>query len=233
MTRGGEIAGKTDSTRSLFTAILTGAGIGALLIGYALLAHYTSAVPEAGNGWAVLLAVAPLFLIGVGIARRGGAVGVAAFTAGSVALLAWAWPKLLHHVDGLYLLQHVGINGSLGLLFGRTLLEGREPLCTTFASLMQPRVSPAVLSYTRKVTVVWTGFFAVVVSASLLLYAFAPVAVWSLFANVLTGPLVATLFVCEYLTRLFVLAPEDRGGNIFAAIDAYKETMRRRKAEGS
>jgi hypothetical protein len=39
------------------------------------------------------------------------------------------------------------------------------------------------------------------------------------------------MFVCEYLLRFFVLAPEDRGGNIFAAIDAYKETMRRRKAE--
>lgn len=225
-----ERAGDHAGSRSPLTALLTAAGIGALLVGYALLAHYTSAVPEAGAGWAVLLAVAPLVLIGLGIARRGGMVGVATFCVGSAALLAWAWPRLLHHVDALYLLQHVSINGSLGLLFGRTLFAGREPLCTTFAGLMQPRISPAVVSYTRKVTIAWTVFFALVVSASLLLYAFAPVAVWSLFANVLTGPLVATLFVCEYLLRRLVLAPEDRGGKLLAAIDAYKETMRRRKA---
>lgn len=230
MTQGGSAGGATGN-RPLLTSILIGAGVGALLLGYALLAHYTSAESGAGGSWAVALAVAPLILIGFGIARRGGIVGMLAFGAATVALLAWAWPRLLNHVDGVYLIQHVGINGSLGLLFGSTLLRGREPLCTTFAGLMQPSVSPALARYTRQVTAAWTIFFVVVITTSLLLYAFAPVAVWSLFANILTGPLVATMFVCEYLLRFVVLAPEDRGGNIFAAIDAYKETMRRRKAE--
>lgn len=229
MTQGGTAGGATGN-RPLLTSILTGAGIGALLLGYALLAHYTSAESGAGGGWAVALAVAPLILIGLGVARRGGMSGMVAFAVGTTALLAWAWPRLLNHVDGVYLIQHVGINGSLGLLFGSTLFRGRVPLCTVFAGLMNPSVSPALARYTRQVTVAWTVFFVVVIATSLLLYAFAPVVVWSLFANILTGPLVGTMFVCEYLLRFFVLAPEDRGGSIFAAIDAYKETMRRRKA---
>ena len=56
---------------------------------------------------------------------------------------------------------------------------------------------------------------------------FAPIAVWSVFANLLTWPLVGLMFLAEYLVRCRVLPPEDRGG-IFAAIGAYRENSQLR-----
>jgi uncharacterized membrane protein len=43
-------------------------------------------------------------------------------------LVAWSWPTLRQNVALLYFIQHVGTNLALGILFGRTLLSGRQPL---------------------------------------------------------------------------------------------------------
>ncbi|HJW01973.1 MAG TPA: hypothetical protein VJ548_01730 [Azospira sp.] len=213
-------------------ALVSGILVGAVVLIYALLAHYTSATPEGGQAWAVALALAPLLLIGLGLARQGGPWVLGLSLVAAVPLLAWAWPRLLQHVGGIYLIQNVGINASLGLYFGRTLAAGQEPLCTTFAAMINPQVTPAVRRYTRQVTAAWTIFFGSVVTISCLLYVFAPIAVWSVFANLLTWPLVGLMFLAEYLVRCRVLPPEDRGG-IFAAIGAYRENSKQRSQQRS
>lgn len=216
--------------------LLSAIGAGAVLLVYALLAHYTSSAPEGGQGWAVALALAPLLLIGLGLARQGGPRILTVCVFVTAPLLAWIWPLLLHHVGGLYFIQHIGINASLALYFGRTLAAGNEPLCTTFAAMINPRVTPAVRRYTRQVTLAWTAFFGLMVALSCLLYAFAPIAIWSLFANLLTAPLLGLMFIVEYQVRRWVLPPEDRGG-ILAAIGAYRqnqeERQRQRRASAS
>lgn len=210
-----------------FTLLLAGG----LVAAYAALAHYTSQLPNNAH-WAVLLAVLPPAVIGFGMLR--GAVGglIPWFYAAAAAILAAAvWPTLQQNVAAVYFAQHVGMNGALGLFFGQSLLPGREPLCTHFASLAHDEVSPRLARYTRQVTVAWTLFFAGMVAVSTLLFALAPMAAWSLFANLLTLPLVGAMFVAEGAVRRLKLPPEERLG-ILATIAAYRQAMALRAARG-
>ena len=54
------------------------------------------------------------------------------------------------------------------------------------------------------------AFFLGNAAVSLLLFAWAPVEIWSLHANLLTGPLVAVVFLGEMLVRSRVLPREER-----------------------
>lgn len=193
---------------------------------YAVIAHYSSAQGEVG-AWAAVVALAPVVLAAAGFARRN-ASGVIIWLAAAIAagLLAWAWPWLQRHVAWLYFLQHVGVNGALGLLFGVTLIAPRQPLCTAIATLIHPRMTPLVERYTRQVTVAWTIFFAAMVAVSVILFATAPVEVWSVFANLLTFPLVGLMFVVENEVRKRVIPPEDRVGLVEAA-SAFRTNLRR------
>lgn len=128
-------------------------------------------------------------------------------------------------LDRLYLLQHVGMNILLGLLFGRSLLVGRKPLVTVFASLLHEVMTPALLTYTRRVTRAWTLFFVAMATLSLLLFFLAPIEVWSFFANILTWPLVGLMFVVENEVRKRALPPEDQVG-IVAAVRAFRASMK-------
>jgi uncharacterized membrane protein len=62
-------------------------------------------------------------------------------------------------------------------------------------------LSPEAQRYTRAVTAAWTIFFVCISLLSVLLYAFAPLRLWSIFSNFLTLPLAALMFVGEYLLR--------------------------------
>lgn len=193
-----------------------------VIVAWAVAAHYTSALVDASE-WGALLGLAPLVAIAAVFAWRSPRRGamLALFAAG-LGALALAWDELVHNVGWLYFVQHVGTNALLGIGFGRTLLVGREPMCTRLAALVNKGcMSPALARYTRQVTLAWTIFFAVVTTLSVALFAFAPIAWWSVFANLLTMPLVAAMFVAEYALRLRVLAPEDRGSNILDAVRAY------------
>ena len=208
----------TEGGNKLLAGFLTGGFIAI----YALIAHYSSARADVGQ-WALILALVPVLLAAIGFARRsvGGALPwvVLATCAG---LLLWAWPRLQGNVSWLYLAQHVGVNGALGLLFGRTLIAPRQPLCTFLAEKIQGRMTPLVARYTRQVTQAWTVFFFATVLISLGLFWLAPVEVWSVFANLLTFPLVGLMFIAENVVRKRILPPEDRigMGDIIAAFRA-------------
>src|SRR5690348_14537729 len=96
---------------------------------------------------------------------------------------------------------HAGINLLLLWVFGRTLLRGREPLVTQFARRVHGTIPADIEAYTRRVTAAWCMFFAAQVLLSALLLATASLDAWSLFINVLSFPLVALMFVGEYLYR--------------------------------
>jgi len=64
--------------------------------------------------------------------------------------------------------------------------------------------------YTRQVTLAWSLFFAAMVVVSVGLFIWAPLPVWSAFATLLGGPLIAVVFVVEILVRRWVLPNEAR-----------------------
>lgn len=137
-------------------------------------------------------------------------------------LLAWLWPALRQSVALLYLIQHVGANLALAGFFGRTLVRGGEPLITRIARLAAGHpLSERKNRYTRQATTAWTIFFLGVATTSLLLYLMAPAAIWSVFANLLTFPMLAAMFIGEHLWRIHVLPPEERP-SIAQAIRAYR-----------
>jgi len=201
-------------------------GIAALVIGYPLLAHYTNESTHGGNLGA-LVSIAPVVLIALVLAwrspRRFIMLGVLALLCGAL----WAgWPALMNHYGLVYWLQHVGIQLILFMTFGRTLIAGRQPLCTRFAEAVHVLVTPQHEIYARQVTIAWTLFFAAMALASTLLFFLAPLTAWSVFANFLTLPLVALMFIAEYWVRRWVL-PDMRHTHILDAVRAFRNTPAR------
>lgn len=190
----------------MLVRILRGLGIALLLIGYPVLAHYTNASTHSPRLGA-LVAIAPVALIALLLAwhssRRIVMLGVLVL---SCVALSAAWPALENHFDRVYWLQNMAMNLILLMTFGRTLMAGRQALCTRFAEALYGPVSAPHEIYTRQVTLAWTLFFAGMAMVSALLFFLAPLALWSVFANFLTLPLVALMFIAEYAVRKRVLS---------------------------
>jgi len=141
-------------------------------------------------GWLLAVATALAFARGVRFVEAAAVVlGVAA-----------AW-YASHGTRAALILPSAAFNLLLLWFFGRTLVGGRVPLITAIARLVHGTLKPELERYARSVTWMWCGFFAAMTAASCLLGAFAPLAVWSFFANVLVYPLVAATFLAEYAYR--------------------------------
>lgn len=206
--------------------ILRWLGIATLVIGYPLLAHYTNESAQNSNLGA-LVAIAPVVLIALVLAwnspRRVIMLGVLMLSC--VAL--WAgWSALEQHFGLVYWLQNVGMQLILFMTFGRTLIAGRQPLCTRFAEAVHAPLTPQHELYARQVTVAWTLFFAAMALVSTGLFFLAPLVTWSFFANFLTLPLVALMFIAEYWVRRWVL-PDVQQAHILDAVRAYRNTSAR------
>jgi uncharacterized membrane protein len=152
---------------------------------------------------------------------RGGA-RLSALLVAALAAVAVArfWPMLAGHFPWLYLLQQAGAYGFLGVMFGRSLAAGRVPLCTHWATLVHGSLPTEAMSYTRRVTAAWSLFFALMTSALIGLFLLAPLPVWSAFANFCGLPLVAAMFVGEYLARGHAL-PDMQRVSIFDGVRAF------------
>jgi uncharacterized membrane protein len=201
-------------------------GIAALLIGYPLLAHYTNESAHGGNLGA-LVAIAPVVLIALVLAWRSPRRFLMLSALVLLCIALWAgWSALENHFGLVYWLQNMGMLLVLFITFGRTLIAGRQPLCTRFAHAVHAVVTPQHEIYTRQVTIAWTLFFAAMALASTLLFFLAPLVTWSVFANFLTLPLVALMFVGEYGVRRWVL-PEMRHMHILDAVRAFRNTPAR------
>jgi uncharacterized membrane protein len=213
--------------------LLRGIAAAGLVIAWGWLAHAASA-GKGDSNLAVAVASAPLLAIVVILLWRVGRKWwLIAGALAVVGTLAWHWQALRHNVALLYCLQHVGTNLALGLLFGRSLFGPGESLVTRFARLAHHGVlSDAQLRYTRQVTIAWTAFFGATAAVSTTLFLFAPPTVWSIFANLLTIPLLGLMFAAEYLVRQRVLPPAECAG-IADSVRGYRETMRQRGSRAS
>ena len=161
----------------------------------------------------IAVAVAPLCLSALLLALQTPWPVLAAglLACASVLALAAAWSWLRGHVTWLYYLQHLGAHLALAAWFARSLGRGQEPVVSAMARMIAiGPLSTRTRRYTRGVTLAWALFLAGNAFVSTLLFAWAPAEVWSVHANLLTGPLLGAFFVLEMLVRRRMLPPEDR-----------------------
>jgi uncharacterized membrane protein len=200
------------------------AGVFVAGVGYAVLAHRAAAA-STRDSFSALVAVTPLLALALVIAWRSRHRAAMLVSWAAVCALLYTMSEwLLAHYEWIFLLEHAGIHALLGLVFGKSLRAGHEPLVTGFARRVHSSLSPAVTAYTRSVTWAWTFYFAAISVSSLLLFGLAPRAVWSTFANLLTFPLLVTMFAGEYAVRCRVLPAGDRAGPL-EAIRAYRQSV--------
>lgn len=203
-------------------------------IGYPILLHVFILKEDEVEMWQLMFVFAPLLAVAAWVAFR---------MLGKV----W-WPLLtLLFAAGVYYIA-TGDHGRIGLLavngfssatlnlfllwlFGRTLLPGKVPLISQISRHINGQLLPEVAEYTRYVTMAWCIFFALQVIISLALYAFAPLAAWSFFINVLNLPLLILMFVGEKAYRT-IRFPNHPKTSILKAIEVYsKDFAAPKKAE--
>lgn len=97
--------------------------------------------------------------------------------------------------------SHAVFFAMLGIGLAVSLRSGRVDPITSLASRLDPHWRPEMESYTRAVALGWTLFFLAQCAISAVLLLTAPREVWSLFVLVLDLPLVALMFVAEYVAR--------------------------------
>ncbi|MDM0080181.1 hypothetical protein [Variovorax ginsengisoli] len=188
-------------------------------VSYACVSHWMM-LYHAAEPWAVVVLLGPLWLTALGLAgSRFGRWGLALAGLAGVAGFALVLLGEAGDPNRLYVLQHAGINALLCGWFGSTLRGDRLSLIGQFAQRVHP-LSPAMRIYTAQVTRVWTLYFALMVVASIAVYASLSFAAWSVLANLLTPLLVAGLFVGEHLMR-YRLHPEFERTRMIDAVRAF------------
>ena len=180
--------------------------------------------------FAVLVVLAPL-LIGMLVAcwhtrLRLLAIAICLFGL-TVLILRADW--LTRYAASFFFLQHIGAMGSLGIFFGSTLGSKEDALCSRIARFAIPTPLDAqYIAYTWKVTLAWTIYFALFALISAVLFFFAPLSVWSIFATFVTPVVVFLIFACEFLVRGYVL-PNRPSFTLAQTIDSYRKYTRHQR----
>jgi uncharacterized membrane protein len=208
------------SIRNILIAVV---GAAYLVIGYVAT---TTAHPPLVT---VLLSLAPLAVLALTTAWKSKArLPLLLLCIAGTLFIAMHLDQLRDHVAWVYFIQHAGTMTILGITFGSTLgSQHGEALCSRIASFIVPEPLDAdYLHYTWKVTLGWTLYFAISAVLSVLLFFFAPIEAWSIFANLLTPLLLGTMFVAEYLIRQRLI-PDGPRVNVAAIIQAYRAYLQR------
>ena len=196
--------------------------LAAAAVAYVLVTHWLMTGAPA-SPWNAVIVVGPMLGAASVVAWQRRQRLLAALAALTVAGLVFqAWRGLDIPSGSLYVGQHVTIHLLLALVFGLTLQAGREPLVTALARRVHGAMTPGMAAYSRKVTVAWTGYFVVMATLSLILYAAAPFDVWAAFANLVTPLAILLMFVGEYLLR-YRLHPEFERATLAQAVRAYAD----------
>jgi len=196
--------------------------LAAAAVAYVLVTHWLMTGAPA-SPWNAVIVVGPMLVAASVVAWQRRQRLLAALAAMTVAGLVFqAWRGLDIPSGWLYGGQHVTIHLPLALVFGLTLQAGREPLVTALARRVHGAMTPGMAAYSRKVTVAWTGYFVVMATLSLILYAIAPFDVWAAFANLVTPLAILLMFIGEYLLR-YRLHPEFERATLAQAVRAYAD----------
>lgn len=187
--------------------------IAAGCIGYPLLAHYSATAPAAAAfpSLGVAVSLTPSLAILLWLTWRSSMRPALMLLCGAVGVLLWRfWGTLESNFSWVYFLQHAGTYLMLAAAFGVTLRTGRQAVCTRFAEMVHGDLAPEVVRYTRQVTLAWVIFFVAISLVSSMLFLFAPIGIWSVFANFLSFPLILLMFGVEYGVRLHKLPHQEK-----------------------
>ncbi len=196
------------------------AAVVVFLVAYAGLSHYSNSVAKT-HDFGVGLALGPVLAVGLLLLWRWTHLWVALMGAAAAAVfLHHYWPVLEKNFSVVYLLQEGGFYSLMAASFGVSLLGRRVALCTQLADKVHGPLTPQEVRYTRRVTAAWALFFILITGATVGLFFFAPLRIWSLFANFCVLPLIGLMFVAEYAVRRCALPQVPRRG-ILAAVRVY------------
>jgi uncharacterized membrane protein len=195
------------------------AAIIVLVAAYAVLSHYGNTAARTRD-LGVGLALGPPLAVGLLLTWRWCRLWAAVPAAAAALLLIRYWPALERNFSVVYLLQEGGLYSLLAASFGQSLFGHRVALCTRLADTLHGPLNAQEVLYTRRVTAAWALFFLLIAAATGGFFLFAPLRVWSLFANFCVLPLIGLMFVAEYAVRRRVLPQVARPG-ILAAVRVY------------
>jgi uncharacterized membrane protein len=206
--------------------VARGAGVLAV-VAIPATAHVTAQTDYGATLAAILIAVQTALIAWLVLSLT---VGPAIRCAGSAAVFLVALAVWQLVPNGALLssaVPHALIYLALLSIFTASLAPGREAIITVFARNIRGVLPPSVVVYTRRVTVAWCCFFATQLLGSALLLLFAPLAVWSVFVNILNVPLVIAMFTAEYVYRQWRHAhqPRDRFSDVFRMVRQIKEAV--------
>jgi len=196
--------------------------LAAVAVAYVLGSHWLMTGAPA-SPWNPVIVVGPMLGAAAVVAWQRRHRLLAALAALAVAVLViQAWRGHDLPVGSIYVCQHVAIHLLLALAFGLTLQPGRDSLVTALARRVHGTLTPAMTAYSRKVTLVWTGYFIAMAALSVVLYAVAPFDVWAAFANLVTPVAILVMFIGEYIVR-YRLHPEFERATLAQAVRAYAD----------
>ncbi|WP_037586393.1 membrane protein [Stenoxybacter acetivorans] len=98
----------------------------------------------------------------------------------------------------------IAVNLLMLALFGGSLFSSQS-LIERLARLQHPDLPESGVRYTRKVTLIWCGFFVFNALITLYLIATAAWSAWAIYTGVIAYLLMGLLFGAEWLYRYFVL----------------------------
>lgn len=194
-----------------------------LLIAYQILAHRALSHEGAAATWVPMVPLLIALVLSWRSRLRWLVSGIA------VGVGAWLWTRPGNAAAAL-LIVHLCVYLGLLWLFASTLLPGREPLVSRVARAVRGTLTPELELYTRRVTWAWSAFFAAMAMGSCLLYVLAPLPVWSFFVNFLNVPLVALMFIAEYVWRI-TRFPHLQHYPILAAVRAFRARAGKQDAQ--
>jgi uncharacterized membrane protein len=208
--------------------VLRGAAVALLGGAYLWLGHQAS-ISNDPPLISLLIGLAPLGTSAVVLVWHSRSIWLQSLCAACLLAIVLNLDFLRSNTAWVYFIQHIGMHTMLGIMFGRTLGQGDEAaLCSRLSSMVYaPPLDAETFRYARNVTVVWTVYFAGAALTSTLLFFFAPLPIWSVFANLLTPVLIGAIFVVESITRIRAL-PRRKHVSIAQSIRAYREYSERK-----
>ena len=139
-------------------------------------------------------------------------LGIRMATLARSAINHWLWLPLLA-ILGLWIwlsnndtglkFYPVLVNLSLFVLFALS-ISHPPTIAEKFARIRKKNLSPRIISYTRKVTLVWCGFFLASATVALITSLWASTEIWAIYNGLVSYCLIAIIFIIEYVIRLRV-----------------------------
>ncbi len=150
-----------------------------------------------------LLIVVLLRAVTFAVQKRYGPAGLAVLVAGIVAAGGLASELLAIRF------YPVIVSLTVGAVFTVTLFTDR-PMVERLARLKMPDLDDYSIAYTRKLTKVWIGFFAVNAMIATWTALYASMEIWTLYNGFLSYLLIGILFIGEWPVRRILRARHDR-----------------------